>query len=183
MQNRYLIDKAMRDSIRGMSRGDRRQDMRDYRGDYKGGMDSRNDYHMPVYPNGTVVEGYGYGNFYPMDPRGNYDQSYSSDYHSKEKEYEEDLKEWAEKLKHKVKFSTNFDQIIEIARSHGVKFKEISELEFYVMTLAMATDYPLMASDLKSSVIMAKDFFEDDDIKVSPSEKICIYFYKIVKGE
>lgn len=182
MQNRYLMDRAMRDSRRGMSR-DRRSDMRsDYRGDYRG-MDSSYDSHMPVYPNGTVVEGYGYGNFYPMDHRRGNDYGYNADYHSKENEYKEDIKEWAEKLKHKVKFNVNFDYVMELAQNHGVKFKDFSEIEFYALTLAMITDYPSVATDPKKAVEMAKDFFEDDDIKVDPSEKLCIYFYKIVKGE
>lgn len=192
MQNRYLMDKAMRDSRRGMSRdrgydyrrmdrtpyGSQHDQRNDYRSDYRG-MDS----HMPIYPNGTVVEGYGYGNFYPMDDRRRNDYSYSSDYHEKENEYKEDIKEWVDKLKRKVKFNVGFDQVIEMARSHDVKFKEFTELEFYAVFLAMASDYPTVASDPKTAVIMAKDFFEDDDIKVSPSEKLCIYLYKIVKGE
>ena len=183
MQNRYLMDRAMQDSRRGMSR-DRGRDMRGYdnRSDYRG-MDYRNDYHMPVYPNGTAVEGYGYGNFYPMDHRGNYEQSYNSDYSSQENEYKEDLKEWTEKLKHKVRHNVNFDQVIEMARSHGIKFKEFTELEFYAVVLMNLSDYSSVITDVKSAVTMAKDFFEDDDIKVSPSEKLCIYLYKIVKGE
>jgi hypothetical protein len=30
---------------------------------------------------------------------------------------------------------------------------------------------------------MAKEFIMDDDIAVSPSEKVCIYMYEIVMGE
>ena len=183
--NRYLMDKAMRDMAYRNGGYDSRRDMRQYppQQDYRRGMDQRDDYHhIPMYPTGTTVEGYGYGNFYPMDSRRG-DYTYSPDYNEKEQEYEKDLKEWVEKLKRKIKMPVSFDQVIETAHSHGVKFKEFTELEFYAITLAMFTDYPSAATDLKSAVVMAKDFFEDDDIKVSPSEKICIYFYKIVKGE
>ena len=47
----------------------------------------------------------------------------------------------------------------------------------------MMSDYKTSANDPMSYVHMEKELLEDDDIKVSPSEKLCIYLYKIIKGE
>lgn len=38
-------------------------------------------------------------------------------------------------------------------------------------------------NDSSTYLNMAKKWLEDDDIEVSPSEKLCIYYYDIVKGK
>ena len=57
-----------------------------------------------------------------------------------------------------------------------------TELEFYATYLMLASDFPYVSGDPRIFVQMAKSFLEDDDISVSPSEKLCIYLCKIVKG-
>ena len=64
-----------------------------------------------------------------------------------------------------------------------VKFEEFSEDEFYAVYLMMISDYPSLANEPHTYLAMAKQFLEDKDIAVSPSEKVCIYMYEIVMGE
>jgi hypothetical protein len=47
----------------------------------------------------------------------------------------------------------------------------------------MMSDYKTIANDPMAYIMMAKEWLEDDDVMVSPSEKLCIYLYKIIKGE
>ena len=39
------------------------------------------------------------------------------------------------------------------------------------------------ANEPNTYIAMAKQWLMDDDIEVSPSEKLSIYYYKIIKGE
>lgn len=100
-----------------------------------------------------------------------------------EKKYHEDIKRWTEKLKRKDRFKIPKEEVISNAKQMGVKFEDFSEDEFYAVYLMMVSDYKAVANDFRSYLNMAKEWLEDDDIEVSPSEKLCIYFYEIVKGE
>lgn len=126
--------------------------------------------------------GYGYPERYDYNysDRGYMDRKSKED----EEEYHNDLKKWIKKLESKNRFNNvSKDQIIQHAKNMGVKFDEIEELEFYAIYLAMVTDYKSLGGDFTLYIRLAKDFFEDDDIEVSPSEKACIYMYNIVMGE
>lgn len=141
-------------------------EMYDYR-DMRGGSRGR-------------MRGRDYGD-YGMD-YGDYDyEDYASD-EEMEEEYKEDLKEWIKKMKPKDRFGMTKEQTIQHAKQMGVKFEEFSEEEFYAIFLAMLTDYKDISNDPTIYIRLAKDFLEDDDIAVSPSEKVCIYLYEIVKG-
>lgn len=133
---------------------------RDYRRDYRYNSPMRNEY----------------------DHRERRERDYrsSDDY---EEEYYEDLKDWIKRLKEKDRFKVSKDTIIKRASEMGIKFDEISEEEFYATYLMHVSDYPKVSNDYNLYISMAKDFLMDDDIAVSPSEKLCVYFYKIVEGE
>ncbi len=112
-----------------------------------------------------------------------YDYDHDYMYDRAKSEYEMDLKDWISKLKSKDRFNVSKQQILEQAKNMGAKFKEYDEDEFYAIYLAMVSDYKTIANDYNNYIKMAIDFLEDDDIAVSPSEKVCIYLYQIVLGE
>lgn len=155
----HLIGRGM-DGRRGRRRGDmaRREGRRNERSDYR--RDYRGDYE---YDEMYYDEGYDYGN---MDH-----------------EYKADLKEWIDRLKHKDKFRLSSADLIHKAKSMGVSFKDYDELEFEATYYMLISDFGAISNDPHTYLTMAKAFLEDDDIEVTPSEKLCIYFYKIVKGE
>lgn len=179
------VDSRMSRDYRGDMRQDMRGDMRgrDYRSDYNMGgsrmgmqrdsMDhNRYDYRQSDYA-GYDRRGYEvYGSMRPME----------YDYKAKEEEYEKDLKHWIKKMESKNKFHYSKDQVIQRAKEMNIKFDEFTEDEFYAAYLAMVTDYKKISDDFNAYISLAKDFLMDDDIAVSPSEKICIYMYEIVMG-
>lgn len=210
MTNRYLRDRAMdrrrsrmdRASMphdgRRMKSGrmyDRAMDSRDYYPEYDSRYDSRYDAEYPrqdthygyehhreynrpmeyeMCGSGIITSPYGYGRDYAM-------RDYSDE--DMEKEYHEDIKELTEKLKHHDKFNLPHDEIIRRAKQKGVNFSKYSEEEFVAVYYMMMSDYKTIANDPMAYIHMAKEWLEDDDVKVSPSEKLCIYLYKIIKGE
>jgi hypothetical protein len=77
----------------------------------------------------------------------------------------------------------DINQVANAFRKMGVSFDKYDEEEFYTIYLMHISDYPEIANDYYTYVAMAKKWLEDDDIEVSPSEKVCIYMYDIVMGE
>ena len=65
----------------------------------------------------------------------------------------------------------------------NVQFDEFNEDEFYAVYLMMVSDYKTASADFRGYLQMAKEWLLDDDIEVSPEEKLCIYYYEIVKGK
>lgn len=187
IRNRYLGER-IRDKRRRYAMSDRRSertypynrdrrrdryddDRRTYRRD-EYGRDEYSDYHGS-YP-------YEEERYSDYDERGDY----SSGYEEEEKNYREDLREWIEKLKKKDRFGMTMPQVINHARNIGVTFNGYTEEEFYAVYLMNVSDYrDVGLNDPTLYIKLAKAFFDDDDISVSPCEKLCIYFYKIVKGE
>lgn len=100
-----------------------------------------------------------------------------------DKEYEEDLHKWIEKLKRKDRFGLSKDQVIQKAKEMRVEFKDFDEEEFYAIYLMQVSDYPSISNDSRMYLSMAKSWLEDDDIAVDPSEKVCKYLYEIVMPE
>lgn len=124
----------------------------------------------------------------PYDMGGEYTRQrgrYMDDYATEDLmgEYRKDLRKWADKLKRKDRFNIPKEEIIEQAKKMGVSFNKYDEEEFYTIYLMHISDYPEIANDYYTYVAMAKKWLEDDDIEVSPSEKVCIYMYDIVMGE
>lgn len=124
----------------------------------------------------------------PYDMGGEYTRQrgrYMDDYATEDLmgEYRKDLRKWADKLKRKDRFNIPKEEIIEQAKKMGISFDKYDEEEFYTIYLMHISDYPEIANDYYTYVAMAKKWLEDDDIEVSPSEKVCIYMYDIVMGE
>lgn len=145
------------------------------------------DYHRPM-------QIYGVGGVYPyQDYARNRDRGYGMpeyydrrmDYSSSdmEKEYEEDLHEWIEKLKKYDKYGLSKEQVIQQAKNMGVKFQDFDETEFYAIYLMMLSDYPSVGGDYPIFIHMAKDFLMDKDVALKGSDKVCAYLYDIVLGE
>lgn len=123
---------------------------------------------------------YAMGNEYPRE-RGRYMEDYAS--RDLEEDYKKDLHKWAEKLKREDKFNLPKEEVIKKAREMGARFSKYDEEEFYTIYLMHVSDYTDISNEPFTYIAMAKKWLEDDDIEVSPSEKVCIYMYEIVMGE
>ena len=143
--------------------------------DYARGRGRDRGYGMPEYYD---RRDYARGQDYGYDYRG---RDYASE--DMEKEYEEDLHEWIEKLKKYDKYGLTKEQVIQQAKNMGVKFQDFDELEFYAIYLMMLSDYPSVGGDYPIFIHMAKDFLMDSDVAVKGSDKVCAYLYDIVLGE
>lgn len=201
--NRYLKDRAMRrgrnpygsrggyvssDRARGGRGRDRGYDM----AEYDSGYDMRDyrgrDYNEYLMYDERDRESYGDSAYDMRDYRRGGSRSrdsrdYGYDYGEDDKEYKEELKKWIDKLKKKDRYGMTYDQVMQQAKSIGVKFEEYSELEFYAIYLAMVSDYKDISNDPSVFFKMAKDFLEDDDVAMKGSEKVCAYLYEIVLAE
>ena len=208
MRNRYLEDRAMRrKDYRNRPMRDERNPYGSAGGyvrDYRYGNDSRMDYN---YDYAERNRGYDYRNNY--EPRnsdynkypeqyGEYNRSmydygmrnrdynydYRMDYDHMEKEYHEELKKWIEKLKQKDnRIRVNTEQVMRQAKNMNVRFEDYTEEEFYAVYLMMIADYPNVTNDYNVYLSMAKNWLEDDDVKVKGSDKLCTYLYEIVLGK
>jgi hypothetical protein len=114
----------------------------------------------------------------------NYDYNYDMrDYASEEEEWKKHLKKWCEELKHYDKFNMPKDQVINQARQMKVKFDNYNEEEFYATYLMkISDDEDNLISNPQMAIIMAKNFLEDKDSKLKGSDKLCAYYYEIIKG-
>lgn len=121
-----------------------------------------------------------------MEDEAYYD--YANDYNDYAEEdmmkgYEEDLKKWIKKLMKKDKFKLPKQEVLKKAEEMNIEFEEFSEEEFYAIYLMLVSDYPNIADNPHTYIVMAKQFLEDDDVNVDPSEKVCKYLYEIVLNE
>lgn len=166
-RNHYLRDKADRKYREDMRRGDRRRDMRsDYRSrDYREDM---NDYYND--------SGYDYNDQRDM-------RDYADYVDNEEEMYEKKKERLKKKLESKDRYRMTKEQVTNHARQIGVKFDDYDEDEFYLTYLMMSCDYHSLFSDPTMFIKMAKAFLEDDDIHISPSEKLCIYVSEIAMAE
>ena len=180
-------DRTM-DSRNDYSEYDSRYDSRDYadyrRQDSHYGSQRYGEHHRPMeyemYGVGTISSPYDHRSDYARDYRGDMGDYSDEDM---EKEYHEDLKELTEKLKKKDRFGLPHEEIIKRAKQKGVNFSKYEEDEFVAVYYMMISDYKTIANDPMTYIHLAKEWLEDDDVAVSPSEKLCIYLYKIIKGE
>ena len=134
-------------------------------------------------PMGDMARGgRGRGRDYGYDM--NYDYNYDMrDYASEEEEWKKHLKKWCEELKHYDKFNMPKDQVINQARQMKVKFDNYNEEEFYVTYLMkISDDEDNLIPNPQMAIIMAKNFLEDKDSKLKGSDKLCAYYYEIIKG-
>lgn len=118
----------------------------------------------------------------------NYDMRRNRDYRDYadddyDREYHEDLKKWAEKLKQYDRFNMTKEQAINSARQMGVNFDGYDEDEFYTVYLMQVSDYPTIANEPRIYLGMAKSWLEDKDIDLDGSDKLCKYMYEIAMAE
>lgn len=194
----YVVNRGGRGRDRGMdsnyddSRYDRKYyDREDYghRGqEYPSMYDDPREYDRP-----REYEMYGYG-IGGVRPRGLYydkfqeDMSYRrdrGDYKSEdeEKKWEEKLEKWCKKLKEYDKFKTPKEDILNIARDMGAKFKEYDEKEFLTTYYMVMSDYKnKKLNSPEDYVEFALDFLEDEDSDLKGSDKLCAYYFEIVKA-
>lgn len=158
-------------SMRGSRRGDERYDM-DY--EQRREYDRNYDYDMRGDYGDYARRGVG-------RPREYDRRDYADD--DLDEEYEQDLHKWIEKLKKKDRFGQPKEQVIQKAKEMRVDFKDYTEDEFYAVYLMQVSDYPSISNDPRMYMNMAKQWLEDDDIAVDPSEKLCKYLYEIVLDE
>lgn len=120
-----------------------------------------------------------------MQDEAYYDYADYNDYAEEDmmKGYEEDLKKWIKKLMKKDKFKLPKQEVLKKAEEMNIEFEEFSEEEFYAIYLMLVSDYPNIADNPHTYIVMAKQFLEDDDVNVDPSEKVCKYLYEIVLNE
>lgn len=141
----------------------------DYRGDY-------NDY-------ARTQGGYGYdhtGDY--RDYRGDYNDYDYADYGNMDKQYKDDLEKWMHELKQHDRFGMPKDQIMQKANQMGIKFDQYDETEFLTTYYMVISDNPQIANDPHTYLAMAKNWLEDKDAELKGSEKLCAYYYEIVKG-
>jgi len=207
--NRYLQDRAMRRS--GMrdgrnpygSRGGYvtsrrgRRDRADYDYDMNRGGRGRDsgDYDMAQ---NVSYPMYGIGGYRPYEgdmadydyarrsgrgrDRNDYADYYDYDYAQEDEEWKQHLKKWSEKLKKKDRFNMPKDQVLQNAKQMGVKFEDYNEEEFLTTYYMVLSDYPKIANEPHTYLALAKDWLEDKDTALKGSEKLCAYYYEIVKG-
>lgn len=169
---------------------DSRYDSRysDRRMDYNYGRDME---HHREHSRPMEYEMYGVGGMRPMYDGTDYargrgrDYDYGYDYASEdmEKEWHEELEKWCKKLKKHDIFNMPKEQIIQKARDMGVKFHDYNEEEFVTTYYMMISDYKNVSNDPHFYLVLAKQFLEDDDTALKGSDKLCAYYYEIVKGE
>jgi hypothetical protein len=198
-QNRYLRDRMIgRNSQRDYAHGDyarsggRGRDGRNPYGSRGGYVRDRADYGMTRGNYGQRMTGdYARGGRgrdrgdyqdYDYEDYDDYEDS-EMDYAEMDEEYKEDLEKLCQKLKKKDRFHLPKEELIKKAKQMGVSFDEYDELEFMTVYYMMMSDYPTLANEPHQYLNMAKQWLEDDDVEVSPSEKLSIYLYKIIKGE
>lgn len=197
VSSRRMRDRAMNDMARGSRGGnrgyDRAMDDRNYypehdsrhydrnMSDYRG-QDSHRGYEQygeSYRPMDYEMYGYGIGGIRPMYP-----MDYGYDYASEdmEKEWKEDLEEWCKKLKKHDRFGMPKEQLLQSARQMGVSFDEYDEKEFMTVYYMQMSDYPKIANEPHTYLSMAKDWLHDEDSELKGSEKLCAYYYEIIKG-
>lgn len=164
-ENRYL-----RDHMIGRDRARSGRNPYGSRGGYVSSDHSRRDYGRHDYRM----------NDYRMNDY-NYDYD-DMDYAEMAEQYKTDLDMWAKDLKKKVRLPLSKSDIMGKAAQMGVNYNKYDEQEFYTTVMMLMSDFPNIGQP-ETYVAMAKQWLEDDDAELSGSEKLCAYYYTIVKGE
>ena len=182
-KNRYLQDRMDgRRGRRDYSMSDRKpRSIRDY-GDYG---DTYSGYH------GNGGYRMDYGNDYRHDRRdytSDYRRDYRdyadyNDYNDYADEWEDELKKWSKKLKKYDKFNIPKEELLKLAEQMKVEFEDYSEEEFIATYYMLLSDFPNIGNQPQTYLAMSKQWLEDEDAEMQGCEKLCAYYYTIVKGE
>lgn len=176
--SRMDSDYGMQDSHYGMERyGESRRpmDYEMYRYGVGGIRPMMNDYAR------GGNRGRNYDRDYDMRDYRDYGYDYASG--DMEKEWEEKVEKWCKELKKHDKFNMPKEEIVHQARQMGAKFNEYNEKEFLTTYYMMMSDYKMdMLNSPQAYMILAKDFLEDSDSELKGSDKLCAYYYEVVKG-
>lgn len=149
-----------------------------YPSDYHYGSEYYGEHSRPME---YEMFGYGVGGMYPRhDMR--YDRGYDYASEDMEKEWKEDLHEWCEKLKKHDKFKLPKEQVLHSAKQMNIMFNDYNEEEFLTTYYMMMSDYPDIATNHQTYIAMAKDFLHDEDSELKGSDKLCAYYYEVVKA-
>ena len=166
------MDYGQGDYARGGNRGGGRGS--------RGGRDR--DYGMDYQDYGDYGD---YGEYDMARGRRDRDYGYDMDYAEQdmEKEWKEHLKKWEEELKRYDKFKIPKEQIVQQAKQMKLKFDNYTDDDLYATYLMkISDDEDNVISSPQMAIVMAKSFLEDKDSKLKGSEKLCAYYYEIVKG-
>lgn len=197
--------RGRRDYAEDYARGRRDMAGRDY-GEYgdmarggRGGRDGhygRGEMYYPIEAMGYFSGYYGGGDYGMDHARGgrgrrtrDYAVDYGRDYGESEYLEDEDLEEWAEKLKKEVeekdKAFFSKENLKKKAQEMGIKFDKFTFEEFMVTALMMYTDYckTLGTANMNTYLSLAKDWLSDEDIGVKYGEKLAAYYDNIVDPE
>lgn len=105
-------------------------------------------------------------------------------YHINKSFTEHDARHWVEHMNPPAKWSK--EETTKIAEANGIKFDHISECDFWAVMNMMYSDYGhtigkyVMGNDTVY-VELAKDFLFDADSKVTPKEKVMLYYNNFAK--
>lgn len=158
---------------------DRSMDMEEYYPEHNSRLYRRNDAEYNYGDYNYNGERYGkYPNYYEYEMYPKYD--YASE--DLEKRWEEDLYSWKERLKSRDKFRLSKEQIIQSAKQMNIMFTDYSEEEFLTTYYMMMSDYPNVATNYQTYIEMAKNFLNDDDSELKGSDKLCAYYYEVVRA-
>lgn len=120
----------------------------------------------------------------------NYDYDYEDydydmrDYEEEDKEWKKHLKKWCEDLKQHDRFNMPKDQILHSAKQMGIKFEDYNEEEFLTTYYMILSDYSnQLIPNPQEAILFAKDWLEDKDSDLKGSEKLCAYYYEVVKAK
>lgn len=105
------------------------------------------------------------------------------EYKSMAKMWEETLDKLIHRLKRYDRFKVNEEYVSNKARQMGINFDNFSEKELYATYLMQISDNEDISSDVDTYIKLAINFLCDDDVERQYSEKLCAYYYFIVKGE
>ena len=122
--------------------------------------------------------GYGIGGIRPI----NYDYGYDYASEDMEKEWKEHLKKWQEELKRYDRFNMPKEQVIQNAKQMGATFEDYNEDEFYTTYLMIVSDNKKSISDPHIAILQTQEWLEDEDSKLKGSDKLCAYYYEVIKG-
>lgn len=106
-----------------------------------------------------------------------------NDYTSMENDYYNEIGDWCNSLKSKVRFPLRENDIAGKARQMGIKFDEYNEKDLLTTFYMLQSDFPNVYSNAEGYIAMAKEWLEDKDSALTGNEKLTAYYYTIVKGE